>query len=241
MFSSFKSQILLIVAGIAVLAGAFFMYQTTKKTLDPVAEAQKRLDDILPIIPKQLQYDTTTNGTTMVIDSHYKIVKPFSFINQDSQAINQDFTKGKIYCANFFFTTCEEACPRMQNAFKEAIYDKLKGNPNIVFLSHSVDPDFDQPEMLKDYADSLKVSGKQWQFLTGSKKELYSMARYDYYLAVQEQDKSIEGTKSDFLHSQNIALVDQQGRMRGQYDSFNPKELIQLYKDIEILLTTLPK
>ncbi|MDA3614108.1 SCO family protein [Polluticaenibacter yanchengensis] len=159
-------------------------------------------------------------------------VKPFEATTQDGIAFNPEFIKDKIYIANFFFTTCPGICPIMNNNVKE-VYETFKGNDSIKFLSFTCQPEVDSVPLLKHYADSMQANPTQWQFLTGNKVALYNLARVSYLI---DDPKNNVGTIDDqFLHSQFLALVDRQGRVRGVYDGLKPSEMKDLKDDINIL------
>jgi protein SCO1/2 len=108
-------------------------------------------------------------------------VQPFSFTNQDGELVTQQDVLGKVYVAEYFFTTCPSICPKMNTNMKK-IYEKYKDEPDFLILSHTSDPDTDDPLRLKQYADSLNVNTKKWLFLTGRKDSLYNSARVSYLL-----------------------------------------------------------
>ena len=131
-------------------------------------------------------------------------VKPFSFINQDGRRVDQSDLKGKVYVAEYFFTTCKSICPIMNKNMLQ-IYQQYKDDPGFVILSHTVDPETDSVGRLKYYADSLKVNTARWWFLTGSKDSLYDAARSSYLL--DDPKNNSENIEEQFLHTQFFALV----------------------------------
>ncbi|TAE90465.1 MAG: SCO family protein, partial [Runella slithyformis] len=118
--------------------------------------------------------------------------------------------KGKIYVADFFFTTCPTICPVMKRQMLK-VYQKFKGDPDIVFLSHSIDPAHDTPAVLKKYADELGVTGKQWQFLTGNRTQIYDISKSYLVAQTPAEDSTAEG---GFVHDGTFILIDKQGRVR---------------------------
>jgi protein SCO1/2 len=160
-------------------------------------------------------------------------VQPFAFTNQESQQITQNTTRGKVYVAEYFFTTCKSICPKMKTNLKK-IYDVYRNEPDFLILSHTVDPDIDTVGRLKEYADSLKLSGGNWHFLTGSKDSLYNAARVSYLLD-DPKNNSID-IENQFLHTQFLALVDRNGQVRKIYDALKKDELKDLDADIKMLL-----
>jgi len=168
-------------------------------------------------------------------------VPDFSFTNQNGETItNQDY-KGKVYVAEFFFTTCPSICPIM-NRNMVTIQNEFYGNPNLGIASFSINPEFDTPEILKDYAESYKITNPNWHLLTGDKTEIYKLANTGFNLYVGEAPE-VEG---GFEHSGFFALIDQEGNIRSRFDkNGNPliyydgleAEGIQMLKeDIKTLL-----
>ncbi|HUR67340.1 MAG TPA: SCO family protein [Chitinophagaceae bacterium] len=160
-------------------------------------------------------------------------VKPFSFTDQDGKKLTEKDVDGKVYVAEYFFTTCKGICPKMNNNMK-TVYDALKNEKDFLILSHTCDPDNDSVGQMKKYADSLGVDTRKWIFLTGDKKELYDMARVSY--TIDDPKNNLTSIDDDFLHTQFWALVDQNGDVRKIYDGLKETEVNELIKDAEKLL-----
>ncbi len=158
-------------------------------------------------------------------------VGPFGFVNQDGDSITNQFFDGHIYVTEFFFTTCQSICPVM-NEHLQAIYAEFSAEPELLLLSHTVDPETDKVEVLKQYATEKGVSDDRWQFVTGPKTELYRMAREAYLL----DSSPAAHPDEDFVHTQKFALVDADKRIRGYYDGTDSVEIVRLSQDIKILL-----
>jgi protein SCO1 len=156
-------------------------------------------------------------------------VRPFSFTNQDGKTVTEKDVKGKVYVANFFFTTCKTVCPIMNN-YLVGVYDKYKDEKDFLILSHSSMPDVDSVPLMKKYADSLKVNTAKWIFLTGKKNELYNAARISY--TIDDPNNNLVKIDDDFMHTQFCALVDKNGNVRGVYDGLKKNEIDNLIKDI---------
>ncbi|WP_316794084.1 SCO family protein [Pedobacter frigoris] len=152
-------------------------------------------------------------------------------MNQDSLAITNRTFDSKIYVANFFFTSCTTICPHMQRVMKD-IFEEYKYNPDVMFLSHTIDYKYDTPSKLKRYAQKLDVDGKKWQFAYGSKEDIYGIAEQSYMSAVIEDAK----VKENFIHQGYLLLVDKNRRVRGAYDSDSEEQIAQLKSDINTLL-----
>jgi protein SCO1 len=160
-------------------------------------------------------------------------VKPFSFVNQSGDTVSQSTTSGKVYITNYFFVTCKGICPHMNGNMKK-LYNKFKEKDDLLFLSHTCQPEDDSIPVLARYADSIGADGKKWQFLTGDKLALYSMARESYH--IDDPRNNVGSINDQFLHSQFLALVDRSGQVRGVYDGLKQKEIDQLNIDVADLL-----
>lgn len=161
-------------------------------------------------------------------------VKPFTFTNQDGKLVSEQNVAGKVYVAEYFFTTCTGICPVLNTNMRD-IYERFKNEPNFVILSHTCDPATDSVGRLKQYADSLQVDTDKWIFLTGTKESLYNAARVSYLL--DDPKNNLDNIKDQFLHTQFFALVDKNGKVRKKiYDGLKKKELKELENDIEVLL-----
>lgn len=164
-------------------------------------------------------------------------VHSFSFANQEGRRITQKDVEGKVYVAEYFFTTCKGICPKMNYNVKQIASD-FAGEPDFRILSHTVDPETDSVGRMKHYADSLGADAGKWWFLTGRKDSLYSMARGSYLL--DDPKNNTSNIEEQFIHTQFLALVDKSGRVRKIYDSLKKDELDELEKDIKTLLKEAP-
>jgi protein SCO1/2 len=166
-------------------------------------------------------------------------VQDFSFTDQNDKLVTERNVSGKVYVAEYFFTTCKGICPKM-NANMKKIYDKFKGDSGFAILSHTCMPETDSAPLLKAYeqkmigADNGQREPNNWYFLTGSKNSLYKMAR-ESYLLDNEKNNSLN-IADQFIHTQLFALVDKQRRLRGVYDGLREEELNKLSTDIKDLL-----
>jgi protein SCO1 len=159
-------------------------------------------------------------------------ISNFSFTDQNGLNITEKTTQGKIHVANFFFTSCGSICPVMMNHMN--ILQQAFGNNNqVVILSFSVTPWIDNVGRLKKYALSNHITDPNWHLLTGSKSEIYMLARQSYFA---EEDLGFTKDSADFLHTEHILLVDTNGRIRGIYNGTLQLEIEQLEKDINFLL-----
>jgi protein SCO1/2 len=188
-------------------------------------------DKKLPIYgDKEAKLVKDANGNEKV-DTVYKTIPNFTFLNQDSVVTTQDTFKEKVYVADFFFTSCSTICPIMHRNMK-TVYDKFKENPEVMFLSHTIDFKYDLPSVLKKYAKKLGVDDKKWVFVHGSKDEVYRLAEQDYLVAVQEDSTATDG----YIHQGWLVLIDKHKRIRGAYDGTKTEEVDKLKNDMDILL-----
>jgi protein SCO1 len=201
-------------------------------------------------------YDFSKSNLAVRIEN----VGDFSFINQNGKTVTQKDAEGKVYVANYFFTTCKGICPKM-NANMRRVYDAFKDEPNFMILSHTCMPETDSVPLLKAY-EAKMINGKlvksadgsytidengpasqpsavvntNWNFLTGNKADLYKLARQGYGIDNGKPD-STQLIKDQFIHTQFFALVDKQGRVRGMvYDGLSNAEVNNMINDIKGLL-----
>jgi protein SCO1/2 len=161
-------------------------------------------------------------------------VKPFRFTNQDGHPFSDRDMLGKVTVVEYFFTTCKGICPKMNTNMK-GVYEEFKSEPDFMILSHTCNPETDSVPVLKRYSDSLKVNNQKWVFVTGRKDSLYQLARTAYLL--DDPKNSFEKIQDQFIHTQFFALVDKDGRIRGQiYDGLKKEEIEKLKTDIRTLL-----
>jgi len=173
------------------------------------------------------------------------MIGEFSFLNQDSNVINNDSMLGNIYIADFFFTSCPTICPVMTRNMAY-VQEKLKVYPDLRFLSHTVDPDTDTPEKFLDYINEMKqynimINLNNWDFVTGEKDAIYEIAK-SYFVNVSPDSLAPGG----FLHSEYFVLIDKEGRVRsgidksgnvlGVYDGTNDAQMKDLVNDVKVLM-----
>ena len=163
-------------------------------------------------------------------DTTYHTIPEFEFTNQFNEKVTNKTVDGDIYVTEYFFTTCHSICPIM-NTNLERVYKEFKNIDNFKILSHTVDPETDSVPMLKEYADKHGVTDKKWLFLTGEKIKLYELARKGYLLNAEEGDGGVD----DFIHTQNFALIDDDGHIRGFYDGTDSLEINRLITEIKLL------
>jgi protein SCO1 len=159
----------------------------------------------------------------------------FSFTDQTGKTYGSKDLKGKIYVAEYFFTTCGTICPKM-NAEMQRVQEAFKGKDEFKILSFTVDPQTDSVAQMKLYADGHGADPDQWHFLTGEKKDLYRLARRSFFVLKPAEAANQGDVGSDFIHTNYFVLVDAQKRIRGYYDGTCSKEVDKLIGDIGKLL-----
>jgi protein SCO1/2 len=199
-------------------------------------------------------YDFTASKLAVI----NPLVPEFNFKDQNGKEITQNETDGKVYVAEYFFTTCQGICPKM-NANMRRVFDQYKDEPGFLIISHTCMPEVDSMQVLKAYeqkmingtlmknedgsykisqaqgAENMKSNNPNWHFVTGDKKKLYDMARLGYMIDNGKPD-STQRIKDQFIHTQFFALVDKYRRVRGVYDGLKEEEIQKLMGDIKGLL-----
>jgi len=201
------------VAGVVILILLVVFFKTTQEKI--------------PL--RQLPYFDPKDYSGIKKEGHHE-VPPFSFTDQYGKTVTQQATEGKVYVTDYFFTTCQSICPVMSDQLVH-VYQKYKERPDFLILSHTVDPETDTVEQMLDYAKKHGVNDEKWLFLTGTKKDLYALARKGYMLNAEEGD----GGQEDFIHTQNFALVDKERHIRGYYDGTDSLEVQRLINDLQLL------
>ncbi len=162
---------------------------------------------------------------------------PFSLVNQNGDTVTEKSLKGKVYVADFFFTTCPGICKDMA-VQKRRLQEEFKDDEQFVLVSHSVTPEIDSVPLLREYAELQGAIPGKWQLLTGDKPQIYKLARQSYFAVLDEGGK---GDEADFIHTENFVLVDSGKRIRGFYDGTSEAEVTQLIEDIRLLENEKPK
>jgi protein SCO1/2 len=164
------------------------------------------------------------------IDTVYHTIADFKFVDQDSAVITNATFQDKIYVADFFFTSCRTICPKMKTQMLR-VYDSIENNPDVLLLSHTIDPEYDTVGLLHDYAERLGVKSSKWHFVTGKKDDIYKTAQTSYFATALEDKSEPDG----FIHSGAFLLIDKQRRIRGKYDGTIEKDVNRLLGDIKKL------
>jgi protein SCO1/2 len=210
------------IAGI-ILTGLFFSCSSGNDKTGGVLSADSGIQRLQVYYP----LDTTdARGNKL-----YHTIPLAELISQDGKKYSTAYCHGKISVADFFFASCAGTCPRMTTQLTR-VQKAFAGNPDFKIISYSVDPARDSAQALMEYAKRFHADTAQWKFITGPKKTLYDLARYGYYLPVEPGS----GDSEDFIHSEQLILVDRQSHIRGYYSGTDSASVDNLIVDIKTLL-----
>lgn len=211
----------LIIFIIAVAAGMWVLSSEDKRELPIINPIDVNPDLVDPSLQNKGNYHT---------------ISDFYLQNQDGIWVTKKDVEGKILIVNYFFATCPTICPLM-NGKVAKVYNEFKSNNKVLIMSHTVMPENDSAEVLKEYAERFEASADGWMFLTGDKSHLYELARKSYLIVPDKDDPNYShGNEFDFIHTENVALIDTKGQIRGFYDGTLDKDINQLIADINLLL-----
>jgi len=163
-------------------------------------------------------------------DGKHFTVPSFKFINQDEEVLTDAFIENKIWVADYFFTSCTSICPKLATNLQK-VQDTFKNDDKVKLISFTVDPERDIPAMLKSYAAIYHSDSSKWQFVTGEKKDLYAFARKGLFIIATDGD----GGAGDFIHSENLVLIDAHKHIRGYYNGTDDADVTRMIKDIQRL------
>ncbi|NUY80237.1 SCO family protein [Flavobacterium sp. MAH-1] len=199
----------------AVSIAAFYQVLKPRKTLKIFSPA-----DVNPEMVDSTLQDIRKTHT----------IADFSFVNQNGKTVTQKDYEGKIYVADFFFTTCQSICPIMTRNMAD-VQKAIANNPKVMILSHTVMPEVDSVPVLKKYAIEKGVNDAKWNLVTGDRKKIYEMARKSYLAVKLGKPEELY----DMVHTENFVLVDAKRRVRGFYDGTKPEDVKRLIEDINWL------
>jgi protein SCO1 len=202
-----------LVAVFVIAVGVGFWILSPEKTL-PIIQPS----DLNPALVDPNQWGGTRHQ-----------VLPFELVNQLGDTVTEVDVEGRVRVVDFFFTRCATLCPIMTSNMK-LVQDALHDREEWMLMSHSVTPEADSVPLLWEYANRYEADSRQWWFLTGPKKHIYNLARQSYFVCYDETQGG-DGGWQDFIHTENIVLVDRQGRLRGFYDGTDLDSVNQLIED----------
>lgn len=208
-----------------------FLYSPFVILLFACTEKEEKVKRVLPILGN---YDIEYNliDGLEVADTIYPTIPFFHYLNEDSVRVKSTDLKGKIWVADFFFTTCSTICPKMTAQMKRLNVMTSDIDDHVQFISFTINPGYDQPSVLKRYKEHHGIKANNWVFLTGDEEETHRLGIENFMIAAGEDEDAVDG----YAHSEAFTLVDKEGYVRGVYNVSDPKQVDQLNKDIRKLL-----
>ena len=218
----------LLVVVIAGLSGvAIYQKAAARSPSDSGEGTIIRLDEQRPVSVPLNGPDMTRAENLPIL----KTIKPFTFTNQHGSKMTEKDFKDQVWVAAFVFTRCSVSCP-MITSVMAALNKELADTPEVKLVSFSMDPEFDTPEVLTKYAEAQSAVSARWYFLTGNKEDLLRMTHEDFMLAATEKNAPNE----QIIHSNKIALVDREGRVRGYFAGSDVTRVKEMAATIRKLL-----
>lgn len=162
----------------------------------------------------------------------YPEIPEFSFYNQDSILVTKSTFENSVFVVDFFFTRCKSICPIMKSNMIK-LYHKFKSEPDVKFLTHTIDPEYDDVATLHKYSNHFRIKSEKWHFVTGNKNEIYNIAHEVYETSVLEDSGTVEG----FIHSGAFILVGKDGRIIKHYDGLKKEDIDALIEHISELIS----
>jgi len=183
----------------------------------------------------------------------YGPVPDFRLTERGGSTVTLADLRGKVWLANFIYTACTETCP-LQSLQAQRLQEEFAGARDLRFVSITVDPSHDTPEVLRRYADRYGADPERWLFLTGPKPAIHALAKDGFKLGVSDASPAARSGVSDWplgpgpafashgsggliLHSARFVLVDRQGRIRAYHRTDDPDSLARLRENLRALLS----
>lgn len=157
------------------------------------------------------------------------VIQDYMLTDHNGNAVTDRALENKITVVDFFFTHCPVVCPKMTRSMKR-VQQLFADRKNFQLVSFTVDPERDSPERLRDYMQKMDI-GRNWTMITGSKKEIYLLARNSFKIVATDGD----GGPDDFIHSELLVLIDKNKQIRGYYNGTIPSEVDDLLRDFQRL------
>lgn len=206
--------------GLSILLAAVFAVVT--------AYSLRTLRERPPALPPLLQSAKQDDDIRMP-------VADFELTERSGKAVKRTDLAGKVWVASFVFTCCTESCPRISGSMASLQHD-LQEEKDVRLVSFSVNPASDTPAQLKVYADNYQADPERWLFLTGKQEDVYRLIQESFHLAVEQNRGEKRTPGNEVMHSNKLALVDRQGRIRGYFDGTDEAELARLRARIKQVL-----
>jgi len=164
-------------------------------------------------------------------DTVFHTIRNFELTNQFGNKVSLQDLSGKVLLVDFFFTSCTSICPTLTSNMKKIQQAYVQNDTLLQLLSFSVDPVRDSAERLRSYANRMGINPDNWWLLTGDKKEIYDLARHEFFVSVTEGN----GGPDDFIHTEKLVLIDKNGHIRGYYNGLDSNAIRQCANDIAVL------
>ncbi len=208
---------------------AFFAYVGIAAVAIAIGGVMLTPERQLPVYQPSDLNPALVDATALGHEDHR--ILPFELVNQLGDTVRNEDVRGQLLVVDFFFTRCATICPLLTTNMKR-VQDRVMGDDRVRLMSHSVTPVADSVSVLWAYGEAKGVDSRRWWLLTGDKTEVYKLARKSYFAALDEGD----GGFQDFVHTENMVLVDTLGRLRGFYDGTDLDDVNQLVQDLDFLL-----
>ena len=187
---------------------------------------------LLVVMYRSAEENVPGNASTEL--RRLSVVPPFALTERSGKTITNRDLSGKIWVADFIYTTCPGPCPLL-TAGMARIQETVAHDPEVQLVSFTVDPDTDTPPVLAKYADSFDADPNRWWFLTGPKKPLYDLIQNGFLQVVEDNTGQPQAGQNRVVHSTYLALVDGDGNVRGIYDGVGASGRADLLRDIKVL------
>lgn len=197
---------------------------------ESIKNFSKPIDGVLPFFAKKDLEPFWETEEKNILTRAIQIPN-FQLTNQESKTFTNDQMRGKLTVVSFFYTLCHGICPNIVEQLKK-VQDAYLSDPNIIIVSYSITPDLDKADVLKNYAKEKKIQSAKWNLLTGKREVIYDLARQSFQADTEASDKRSE---KDFVHSENLYLLDSNLRLRGIYNGIRTNSVQKLLEDIAIL------
>ncbi len=166
-----------------------------------------------------------------ILPNDFHKIPEFSLTNHLGETITEETVQEKIYVVDFFFASCSGICPKLTSNMA-IVQDAFINDDDVLLLSHSVTPTLDTVRALKAFSKTYGVVDGKWHLLTGDRDLIYDLGRNYYFV---EEDLGLEKNPDEFIHTENMVLIDQNGYLRGIYNGLNKTSVNQLIEDIKLL------
>ncbi len=220
-----KSSVFKIIILVTILVLPGFLYYLLQE------KGTNRYRPLNIMGPKQVAATFHTKRGKKIPDTIYHHIRDFKLLSSTGDSIGLSADSNRVAVVNFFYKNCKSFCPQMNTQMARVVAEYSK-NKMLKFYSITVDPENDNQEALKAYAQTYQANPKQWNFLTGSRDLIFDLAKKDFLV-----DALATQTDGEIIHSPMLILVDSKNRIRGYYDSTSKEQVDKLIDEIKVLVT----